>query len=245
MLQNYNIYTKQLLSAQEIPGLRSKVLEYFKQCHADASLLFTYQGCKWASIGFSTANDLAKHQVIHGPSFICNVPTCEYAIIGFRTSAGLNQHTRKYHVTEGGHVKPRTLRRTTDRISATRSLIPPLPQGVSESHEGAQTLQQQETSFHPNLQASSQMQAPQQQPPNGQQNRQQQIPLQYPATMDIVAQEQIMIAQKNIANAPEEIKNQIMAQFNSLEPQEQAAVRAKFGDPFLATSYKRRRNETN
>ncbi|QDS73668.1 hypothetical protein FKW77_002656 [Venturia effusa] len=43
-----------------------------------------------------------------------------------------------------------------------------------------------------------------------------------------------MMAQRQMNAAPQEIKNKILQQFSALDPQKQAAVRAKFGDPVAA-----------
>lgn len=110
LLSNFKTLSKQAVNSKSIPDIRDDVLAEFKRLNTACQFLCAYHGCQRGSDGFASRRELSNHRPMHGPSFVCSVGSCQYSVIGFKTSSGMRQHTQKYHITSAS--LPRTLRRT-------------------------------------------------------------------------------------------------------------------------------------
>jgi hypothetical protein len=95
---------------------------------------------KGCSQQFDSCEDRDSHEFSHTPSFPCL--KCEFSGRGFRSRRDLEQHTRRYHMTEEDFEIPSSLENAGARLSKTYDPSGSYRQRQSWNEEGRRVMQQ-------------------------------------------------------------------------------------------------------
>lgn len=136
LIQKYEAVVQALLSADSVPGLGRSLLDSFKCSHGAAAFFCRLISCAAASEAFHTKYTRDEHEeLVHMKRLPCQVASCQYTSIGFRTSTDLKRHMQAYHSGPRPSIIPPSIRRMN---SPSRSSLPRLrDSGIADLEESS------------------------------------------------------------------------------------------------------------